>query len=450
MLWFLIIQVFSSKNDKIVIEEDENTFIHNDVFDVKEQNEVTETIKVKKKFIHDDPNELTEEQKCYYISSVYPVVKKFCHSQVKVITHRIVTFLGISLPSTRVLLDEDSDENAKLDICKLSSDSKWLVWNTFAYCGTSQLTLWNVATGQRQWTVRAHGFPVSDAVFTSDNQLIISASLDHDLKIWLLLSGNLLHRLERHTDRVTSCALSADNQLLVSSSEDSTVRMWSVETGQCMRVFNGHTSYVRWARFYGKERRIVSVGKEIKVWNIETSTCQYSVDRGTTSCSWPCTFSEDNRYLLSAVGNYNDCIVKVWETKMMTCVQTFTGHTRCMVSGCFVHEDTMVASMQMNNTLYIWRIRDAYCLHQFKQEYLMDMSLQHSYWLRSKNTECIIVTTKNTYEVHVVAVESGKIMRTVANHNDVVRSVCVSSDGRYLITGSWDGKIRISVFSENI
>lgn len=130
-------------------------------------------------------------------------------------------------------------------------------------------------------------------------------------------------------------------------------------------------------------------------------------------------------------------------------MQTFHEHKNWVLTSCFVREDTWVASVDNDYTLCIWRISDAHCIHRFENSNYF-LLLQHSYWLKSGDIECIIVATENSpYEIQVLAVESGKGIFTFTGHTDRIHSVCVSSDGKYLISGSKDGEIRIFVFSEH-
>jgi len=92
------------------------------------------------------------------------------------------------------------------------------------------------------------------------------------------------------------------------------------------------------------------------------------------------------------------------------------------------------------------------------------MNLENSYWIKNDDTECLIVGTNITggctnyvREIHVLAIESGKVMfrfpvSDCERHPIMVKRVQVSNDGRFLIssTGSPEGgnKIQIFVFAD--
>jgi len=328
--------------------------------------------------------------------------------------------------------------------CQLSSDDSWLV----SQSGDHDISLWNVATNQLQWTVKAHSAFITQSILSSDNQYIISSSGsgDNTIKIWTLLTGTLLCTLEGHTDWISGFSLSSDNQFLLSASDDKTVRMWSVSTGQCTKIFNGHSISVHCAHFYANDQRIVSTCKDVRVWDVATNQCIH-VLHGHTCVIMTCNFSGDEQYLLSGS---QDETVRVWDLTEGMCNQTFRGHKSWVWGGCFVQKDTWIASIDMDGTLCIWRVSDAHCMYQL-QNYTCLFPLQHSYWLKCRNTECIIVSTKiEPYEVHVLSVESGEKISTIQSHDRRINRGCVSSDGRYLFSGNTNGMIKMSTFAKKI
>jgi len=370
-------------------------------------------------------------------AAVNPVVKQFCHTQTSVITNLIVAFMWHrSLPEQRIGTLPD---HQLIKMCQLSSDDSWLV----SQSGDNEISLWNVATNQLQWTVKAHkNAYITQCILSSDDQYIISASCDGTLKIWALLTGALLYTLEGHTDSVRSCSLSANNQFLLSTSFDKTIRMWSVTTGECINIFT--STWVKYAQFYANDRRIVSTCKDVRVWDVETNQCVYELN-GHTFAIIHFNFSSDEQYLLS--GSL-DKTVRVWDLTTGTCKQTFDGHTHFVRAGCFVQNDTWIASMDNRNILCIWRISDAHCMYQF-ENYSSFFSLQQSYWLKYRNEECIIVSTvTKPYEIHALSVESGETICTIQNNDARIYTACVSSDGRYLFSGDEHGTINMVHFSK--
>jgi len=326
--------------------------------EIKNRIKLWESIEVKKKFIHDGQSDLTEDQKNFVYATLSPMIKKFSRIQSSVITRLIVAFLWHRYLPEQCIGTAPGHQPVKR--CQLSSDDSWLV----SQSGDHDISLWNVATNQLQWTVKAHSAFITQSILSSDNQYIISSSGsgDNTIKIWTLLTGTLLCTLEGHTDWISGFSLSSDNQFLLSASDDKTVRMWSVSTGQCTKIFNGHSISVHCAHFYANDQRIVSTCKDVRVWDVATNQCIH-VLHGHTCVIMTCNFSGDEQYLLSGS---QDETVRVWDLTEGMCNQTFRGHKSWVWGGCFVQKDTWIASIDMDGTLCIWRVSDAHCMYQLQ------------------------------------------------------------------------------------
>jgi WD40 repeat protein len=80
--------------------------------------------------------------------------------------------------------------------------------------------------------LEGHTGDINAVTFSSDGQLLASASDDDTVRLWNPTTGELLQMLEGHTKWVKVVAFSPDGQLLASASQDRTVRLWNPETGE--------------------------------------------------------------------------------------------------------------------------------------------------------------------------------------------------------------------------
>jgi WD40 repeat protein len=77
-------------------------------------------------------------------------------------------------------------------------------------------------------TLKGHTAQVRGLAFSSDGQLLASASADKTIKLWKA-DGSKLITLKGHTHPVWSVAFSPDGQRLISTSEDGTVKIWRLD-----------------------------------------------------------------------------------------------------------------------------------------------------------------------------------------------------------------------------
>ena len=78
-----------------------------------------------------------------------------------------------------------------------------------------------------------------------DGRRVVSASLDHTLKVWDVATGECVATLEGHSQYVQCVAVFPDGQSVVSGSWDKTLKVWDVATGKCVATLEGHSAQVR-------------------------------------------------------------------------------------------------------------------------------------------------------------------------------------------------------------
>ena len=78
--------------------------------------------------------------------------------------------------------------------------------------------------------IKGHKNSINTAVFSPDNQQILSASDDSTARIWSL-DGNLMHILKGHASSVTGAIYAPDGQNIITISRDGFVRLWQTSDG---------------------------------------------------------------------------------------------------------------------------------------------------------------------------------------------------------------------------
>ncbi|MCB0167217.1 MAG: WD40 repeat domain-containing protein, partial [Anaerolineae bacterium] len=92
-----------------------------------------------------------------------------------------------------------------------------------------------------------------------DGRWIVSASLDHTMKVWNVESGRAIRTLEGHTGSVNGCAVSPNGRWIVSVSYDTTLKVWELRTGQCLTTLAVEGSLAR-CTWHPDSQRLVAVG----------------------------------------------------------------------------------------------------------------------------------------------------------------------------------------------
>ena len=77
-------------------------------------------------------------------------------------------------------------------------------------------------------SVLEHSDDVSDAAFSPDSKLVVTASGDGSACVWEVRTGRRLAELREHLSAVNSAEFSPDGKFILTASTDHTARIWKV------------------------------------------------------------------------------------------------------------------------------------------------------------------------------------------------------------------------------
>lgn len=94
-----------------------------------------------------------------------------------------------------------------------------------------QVEIFDVATGERVYTLVGHSDWIDALMFSPSGDLLITGSWDRSIRFWDVSTGEQIATRISHTDDVTHLALNVDGTLLASGSADGTVHTWGIPIG---------------------------------------------------------------------------------------------------------------------------------------------------------------------------------------------------------------------------
>jgi WD40 repeat protein len=138
-------------------------------------------------------------------------------------------------------------------------------------CSQGELILWDLDTQREIRRFEGHTGWVNSVAFSPDGAAILSASDDGTLRLWDVASGGLIRRFEEHTGAVKSMALSPDGQTAVSGGAGGIVIVWNVTTGDMRYQFDTLAEAVNHVAL-SPDGHIAAcdAGSEIILWDVTT------------------------------------------------------------------------------------------------------------------------------------------------------------------------------------
>ena len=122
--------------------------------------------------------------------------------------------------------------------------------------------LWDINNRDKWITLQKHTNWINVLAFSPDGKMLASGSVDKTVQLWDTSTGELLATFTGHINGITALAFSPDSTTLVSGSADGMIRFWDTENGAPLADrITGHTQWVRAATFFEDRRGEVTLKK---------------------------------------------------------------------------------------------------------------------------------------------------------------------------------------------
>jgi WD40 repeat protein len=135
--------------------------------------------------------------------------------------------------------------------------------STVATSGGTTVILWDAATGAERWWSEVPSTALSVAFAHDGRHLVVAA--EGGASIVDAADGKVVRRLVGHDGLATNAAYSNDDQLIVTAGVDGTARIWDANTASLLSVLRGHASAVTAARFNQDASRVVTSSEDATV-----------------------------------------------------------------------------------------------------------------------------------------------------------------------------------------
>ncbi|MBN2559618.1 MAG: protein kinase [Phycisphaerae bacterium] len=367
----------------------------------------------------------------------------------------------------------------------LSSDGRWaLVSSAYDTIGLhteedeeyQEIRLWEVSSGRCVRTFVGHRGMVTSAGLSSGDRWVLSGGRDMTVRLWEVSTGRCIQTLEGHANGVSSVCLSSDGRLALSGSWDKTLRLWETSSGHCVRTFEGHREWVRSVclSLDGRWALSGSADRTLKLWEVSSGRCVRTFEGHQSDVTSVCLGS-GNRLALSGG---NDRTLRLWDVSSGRCLRTFDGHTDNVNAVSVSSDGRRVLSGSADKTLKLWNVQgsgssfaaqlhvarpttsevasavstqyrslidDTEKAYQRSDFLSAPRSLRQARALPGCSRRADAVDRWMSLYRHLpkAGLQGGWEERSFEGHADWLSSVCLSSDGRWALSGSADQTLRL-------
>jgi WD40 repeat protein/serine/threonine protein kinase len=289
-------------------------------------------------------------------------------------------------------------------------------------------------------------------------------SLVNSILIETAYSRNVQYVYNGHDVPLMTIALNQDGTQLLSAggrysdtqelNPDTAIHLWDLETQTLVREFTGHTDTV-WDVVYSPDDRLIasaSADNTIKIWNAQTGEVLHTLTAHTNDVR-AIDFSPDGRFVLSGSGDYSDGTltpesdfsVRLWNAETGEAICTFEprqpiyseiNDVKFSPNGFLaVSASGAEFSPLGDNNVILWNVETCQEIRRFRgHQHIVksvDISPDNQYILSGSADNTLILWD----------ITNGTRIRTLRGHVDWVTTVKFDSSGIYALSGGWDNTI---------
>ena len=253
---------------------------------------------------------------------------------------------------------------AAVGLLAFSADSRFLYTTRHHYlqaaAGTEPIRKWDARTGQA-----LDAFPTDSRTYeyvtyglSRDGRLIAGGSI-HGTGRLAVYATDPFKRAnpagEGHTANVMSLSFQPGGKLLASGAEDNTIRLWDLETGKQTRMFE-HKNKVMQVAFHPRRQLLASAGWDAsaRVWDLDTGQ---SINLPHPNVVASLAFSGDGNLL--ATGGA-DGKVRLFQGDTHVLTRELTARDNKVVHAvAFDARTTLLAAGVADGSIRVWEMKDA-------------------------------------------------------------------------------------------
>lgn len=297
------------------------------------------------------------------------------------------------------------------------------------------LRIWDVNSSTQKRVLDQTGRSAAFAI-SNDGKWIVTGGNDSLAQVWDAEQGDKpVFVLEGHKSEVTAVAISADNQWIVTGDARGRAKLWDVKTRKVLFELNNHSRRITGALFLGDGSRVLTSSSDNSVAQWDTATGQEIAAlqlRHSDSVS-SMALRPVGRQLVTGSG---DGTVRVWDIDKAEVVGSFKLGS---VNGVTISPDGQqaVAVDANERKIAVWSLNDKGDITPLSAfEYAGQL------WSATFTPDGTGVLTVGGSEATIVDLKSQKATASFSPHG-VVASANFSTDGKLVVTGSWDSSARI-------
>lgn len=352
--------------------------------------------------------------------------------------------VAISSDTNRMIMfDRDSGEtlwNSYLsDFTKrvtISSDDKYIA----VALVNGAVGIVDFASGNPIKKIRGRGGNIRTVLFNADSSKLFYGSWELIVNIWDMKKGQELPSLNGYSyPDICDIFLIQNDKKIVSVHDDNSICFWSRKSGELLnRIEDSYASFGTVSIGESGRYMLVEQYGDMHLWNIPKSKKMKIFRKKSTSIDSMNSVKKAMRFCMGgdamAVGSGSGTIT-IWNLDTKKRLKRFKGHKSTIVSILFSQDEKYMLSTSRKHIAKLWDVQSEKELQSFE----IDSTINIVFSGNGKKVAWALHPNK----IAVYDIEKSKIVHILKGHHFAVSSLKISRDGRYLVSNSTEGYIKL-------
>ncbi|HIJ79058.1 MAG: hypothetical protein OEY01_08575 [Desulfobulbaceae bacterium] len=286
-----------------------------------------------------------------------------------------------------------------------------------------------------------HAEIVTAVACSPDGSTIATGGVAGAVSLWDFNSGKLLQTLGDDLREVRAVAFSPDGDYLaaavITGNRKHNVQVWDLETGRLLHDMKGHTQQINGIAFAPDSKRIVSVSNDntVRIWNMRYGELESS-EKQTKNNIISVAYSADGKQII-ATENWGGAI-QIWDAVNVRLERSFQGHDDwVLATACSPNGNNFVTGSR-DGSVSIWNSATGEVVKKLREPELDPVNSV----VYSPNGRFVVAGTQSR-NLLIWRVADGRLFDFYEGHQQAVTDVSFEQKGRYLVSSSLDGTVRI-------
>ncbi|MHC9541208.1 MAG: caspase family protein [Vulcanimicrobiota bacterium] len=332
--------------------------------------------------------------------------------------------------TTGALLKSPGEQSGIIRSIAFSPDGKYLI----AGCGSGTLKIWELSTGSFIRIIESDAFSFNSVAFSPDGTSVVAGSADEKILLWNFSTGKLVTAVNPRKGSISTVTFSPEGHSLAVNYSDGVILLLDAGNGSVQKeikelkhsgglAFTSDGKYLAAGEYEGVRLIDRNTGALGKKFTTKDNGYTYSL-----SCS------RDGKFI--AAGGQEG--LALWDTGSGTLIRHLSHNTISSEHVAISHDNNYIATTA-NRNITISRTDSA--------PVISAVETNESAWIRYLS----FLPDKDTFfsldengNVSLWDAVVGKALKSLTDKNSVkYRCYSMSKDGKYCLSGSEDGKVRI-------